>query len=70
MNRKDGKSRMDMLDWAAENYSPPAPQTIAGEKSSPDGPTSRPRLVAALMLALSSGSWASPLAGSTQNGGK
>ena len=42
--RKDGKSRMDMLDWRAESFSPPDPQTQDGEKSSPSTPASRPLL--------------------------
>jgi hypothetical protein len=44
MNRADGKSRMDMLDWAAESYSRPDPTTNDGPQSSPNVPTSRPRL--------------------------
>lgn len=44
MNRVDGKSRMDMLDWAAESYSRPDPTTKDGPTSSPNVPTSRPRL--------------------------
>lgn len=44
VTRPDGKSRMDMLDWAAESYLPQAPTTSAGPTSSPRAPTSRPRL--------------------------
>jgi hypothetical protein len=40
----DGKSRMDMLDWAAENFSPsPDPAIPDGQTSSPTDPTLPPR---------------------------
>lgn len=44
VTRPDGKSRMDMLDWRAEAFSPPAPTIPDGPTSSLDGRTSRPRL--------------------------
>lgn len=42
--RKDGKTRLDMLDWQAEAFSRPDPETSDGPESSPTLPTSRPRL--------------------------
>lgn len=44
MTRQDGKSRrMDMLDWAAESFSPFPAQVIPdGQTSSPEGRNSRP----------------------------
>lgn len=42
--RQDGKSRLDMLDWRAEAFSPPALTTSDGPESSSDGPGSRRRL--------------------------
>jgi hypothetical protein len=46
VTRSDGKSRLDMLDWAAEAFqaSHPAPAIPDGETSSPPAPTSRPQL--------------------------
>jgi hypothetical protein len=47
VTRSDGKSRLDMLDWAAEGWSPstaPDPAIPAGPTSSPPAPTSRPQL--------------------------
>jgi len=42
--RADGKSRMDMLDWQAETFSLPDPETNDGPESLDDGNGSRPRL--------------------------
>lgn len=44
MTRPDGKSRMDMLDWASESFSPQAPEISDGPASSSVAPTSRRRL--------------------------
>lgn len=35
MTRKDGKSRMDMLDWQAESYSRPVLSQNTGDELSP-----------------------------------
>lgn len=42
--RKDGKSRMDMLDWRAEAFSRPVLSTLDGSELSPTTRTLRPRL--------------------------
>lgn len=50
MNRADGKSRLDQLDWAAENFartspsSHPAPAAQPGQTSLQTTPTSPRRL--------------------------
>lgn len=44
ITRQDGKSRMDLLPCVASRFSPPDPATSDGPKSSPNAPTSRPRL--------------------------
>jgi hypothetical protein len=44
VNPKAGKSRMDMLDWQAESFSPQAKTTNDGSTSSPSDPISRRRL--------------------------
>jgi hypothetical protein len=47
VTREDGKSRLDMLDWAAEAWSPstaPAPAIPDGLTYSHNAPTSRPQL--------------------------
>lgn len=44
VTRKDGQSRLDMLDWQAESFSPPDPPTTAGPESSPTHHGSRRRL--------------------------
>jgi hypothetical protein len=48
---------MDMLDWKAENFSRPDPQTDAGPPSSNDSPGSRPRLNAAFSAWLMGWPW-------------
>lgn len=46
VTRDDGKTRVDMLDWAAESFqpSPPALPTPDGSTSSQPAPTLRPQL--------------------------
>lgn len=44
MTRADGKSRLDMLDWQAEEFSRRGRMTQDGMKSSGNTPSSRPRL--------------------------
>lgn len=44
VTRKDGKSRMDMLDWQAEAFSRQDQKISGGPESSSSGPTSRRRL--------------------------
>jgi hypothetical protein len=44
VTRKDGKSRMDMLDWQSEHFSPQVQTTNDGPTSSPSDQTSRRRL--------------------------
>lgn len=41
-HRPDGKTRLDMLDWQAEAFSPPDLPTQDGPTSSPDAPGSPP----------------------------
>jgi hypothetical protein len=60
--RKDGKSRMDMLDWRAEAFSRPVLSTLDGRELSPTTRTLRPRLnpaFAAWLMGLP-GWWTSP----------
>ncbi len=57
MTRSDGKSRMDMLDWRAESYSPSGPVTADGETSSPVAPGSRRRLNPAFVCWLMGWPW-------------
>lgn len=44
VTRKDGQSRLDMLDWQAESFSRQDPPTRDGPESSPTLPGSRQRL--------------------------
>lgn len=44
MTRPDGKSRLDMLDWRAEEFSRQDQKARTGPESSSDGPTSHRRL--------------------------
>lgn len=60
--RKDGKSRMDMLDWRAEAFSRPVLSANDGRELSPTTRTLRPRLnpaFAAWLMGLP-GWWTSP----------
>ncbi len=52
MTRKDGKTRLDMLDYQAEAYSPPDQPTNDGPPSSPSVRGSRPRLNPAFACSL------------------
>lgn len=62
MTRKDGKSRMDMLDWQAEAYSRPVQSILDGKELSPTTRILRRRLNPAFVAWLMGlpGWWTSP----------